>query len=218
MEMQKVKILSSAPAKMLVRLLPGFLPILVYILADSFLGEQPGLLIAIGFGVLEFIIAWTREKKPDLFVVLDTALLVVMGGISILLDNSLFFKLKPALIEAIFCVILAVSVFTPADILIRMTRRYMGGMEFGAAQRKALARGMKALFWMLLVHTALVTWSAFALSREAWGFISGILFYLMFAAYSLFELGRTLLTRHSGRETPPPANDKGADEADAAPH
>jgi isopentenyldiphosphate isomerase len=46
------------------------------------------------------------------------------------------------------------------------------------------------MFYIFLVHTALVFYSAFYLSKEAWAFISGGLFYLLFGLYFLIEFAR----------------------------
>ncbi len=130
---------------------------------------------------------WFREKRLDRFVLLDTALLVALSGISILLENEIFFKLKPALIELILCAILGVSVFSSVDIVGAMTRKYMKGVEMNEAQDALFKRNLRNLFYIVAVHTGLVFYSAFYMSKEAWAFISGGLFYILFAIYFGFE-------------------------------
>ncbi|PIY02755.1 MAG: NUDIX hydrolase, partial [Bacteroidetes bacterium CG_4_10_14_3_um_filter_31_20] len=97
--------------------MPGFLPLFVFIAADEIWGTEIGLIVAIAFGVVQLIITYFKEKRLDRFTLLDTALIVVMGGISLSFNNDIFFKLKPALIEIILCLILGISVFTPANIM-----------------------------------------------------------------------------------------------------
>ena len=43
------------------------------------------------------------------------------------------------------------------------------------------------MFFIFTLHTALVFYSAFYMSKEAWAFISGGLFYILFGVYALFE-------------------------------
>lgn len=175
----------------LLRLLaPGFLPLLVFLAADALWGTRIGLATAVAFGLAELALSRAREKTWDRFVLLDTLLITAMGGVSLLLDNDIFFRLKPAVIELVFCLILGISVFTPANLMQGMLRRYLKGIELGPEQVQAMARGMKALFYLFLAHAALTAYAAFALSRAAWGFISGGLFYILFAAFFLVELWR----------------------------
>ncbi len=146
-----------------------------------------GVVVALIIGVGEMLFTFVREKRLDRFVLLDTALLVGLSGISILLENDIFFKLKPALIELILWAILGVSVFSPLDIIGTMTRKYMKGVEMNQAQETLFKRNLRNLFYIVLAHTALVFYSAFFMSKEAWVFISGGMFYLVFVIYFGFE-------------------------------
>jgi isopentenyldiphosphate isomerase/intracellular septation protein A len=169
------------------KLLPGFIPLFVFIIADEFWGMKVGLVVALLIGIGEMCVTWYREKRLDRFVLLDTGLLVGLSGVSILLENEIFFKLKPALIELILCAILGVSVFSSVDIIGTMTRKYMKGVEMNEIQEALFKRNLRNLFYIVIAHTALVFYSAFYMSKEAWAFISGGLFYILFAIYFLFE-------------------------------
>jgi len=178
-------------ADLLKKLLPGFIPLFVFIIADEFWGMKVGLIVALLIGLAEMGFTWYREKRLDQFVLLDTALLVALSGISILLDNDIFFKLKPALIELILCLVLGVSVFSSVDIVGTMTRKYMKGVEMNEAQEALFKRNLRNLFYITVFHTALVFYSAFYMSKEAWAFISGGLFYILFIIYFGFEYFKT---------------------------
>jgi isopentenyldiphosphate isomerase/intracellular septation protein A len=165
------------------KLLPGFIPLFVFILADEFWGMKVGIAVALLIGLAEMGYTWIREKRLDKFVLLDTGLLVALSGVSILLENDVFFKLKPALIEAILGVVLAVSLYSPVDIIGLMTQKYMQGVEMNEAQSVHFKRNIRNLFYLVLAHTLLVVYAAFYLSKEAWAFISGGLFYILFLFY-----------------------------------
>ncbi|MDX9883395.1 MAG: septation protein IspZ [Prolixibacteraceae bacterium] len=177
-------------AELIKKLLPGFIPLFVFIAADEIGGTTVGLVAALVTGIAELTWIGFREKRFDKFVLFDTFLLVALGGVSILLDNDLFFKLKPGLIELILCTILAVSAFSPHDIVGLMTRRYMKDFSMNDLQLKQLRNSMKFMFFVFLGHTLLVFYSAFYLSKEAWVFISGGLFYILFSLIFLIELLR----------------------------
>ncbi len=173
------------------KLLPGFIPLFVFIIADEWWGMKVGISVALAFGLGEMLITWVREKRLDRFILLDTVLLVLLSGISIILENEIFFKLKPALIESILAGILAVSLFSPLDIVGALTRKYMVGLEMNQQQEIHFKRNIRNLFYLVTFHILLVTYSAFYMSKEAWAFISGGLFYLLFILYFGYEYLKT---------------------------
>jgi isopentenyldiphosphate isomerase/intracellular septation protein A len=173
--------------QLLKALAPGFLPLLVFIAADALWGTTVGLIVALVTGVIELLLSYVREKAWDRFILLDTLLIVAMGGVSLLLDNDVFFRLKPAVVELVFCLVLGVSVYSPLNIMLALSRRYLKGVDLRVEQVQALTRSMKALFFIFLGHALLIAYAAFAMSAAAWGFISGGLFYILFAAFFLVE-------------------------------
>jgi isopentenyldiphosphate isomerase/intracellular septation protein A len=178
--MNKLDILKS--------LLPGFLPLIVFIAADSIWGTQIGLAVAIVSGMLEIAWSWMREKFIDKFVLLDIGLITILGAVSIVLDNPIFFKLKPALIELIFCIIIAISVFSPVNVMLLMAKRYMKNIELNESAMSEMKRSLKSILFLFVFHTGLIIYSAFFMSKGAWAFISGGLFYILFAVYFVFEI------------------------------
>lgn len=172
------------------KLLPGFIPLFIFIAADEIWGTKVGLFVAIGVGILEMLWIAIREKRFEKFVLFDTLLLVVLGAVSILLHNDIFFKLKPGLIELILIAVLGVSAFSKLNIIGLMGKRYMKDVEFNDAQMALMQKSLKYLFYIFTAHTILVFYSAFYMSNEAWAFISGGLFYIIFGLYFLFEMYR----------------------------
>ncbi|NQU84610.1 MAG: septation protein IspZ [Mariniphaga sp.] len=177
------------------KLLPGFVPLFVFIIADEIWGITIGIVVAVAVGIIEFIWIWFREKRFDKFILFDTLLLVVFGGVSLILQNDIFFKIKPGLIELILVAILGVSAFSPLNIIGIMSKRYMKGIEMNDTQVEQMRKSLKIMFYLFAIHTLLVFYSAFYMSNEAWVFISGGLFYILFGVYFLFELGKQRLKR-----------------------
>lgn len=176
--------------ELLKKLLPGFIPLFVFIVADEIWGTKIGLFVAVGVGLLEMVWVAVKEKRFDKFILFDTLLLVALGAVSIILDNDIFFKLKPGLIELILVAVLGISAFSPVNIIGLMGQRYMKGTTFNDAQVAQMRKSLKALFYIFAVHTLLVFYAAFYMSKEAWAFISGGLFYILFGVYFLIELVR----------------------------
>lgn len=170
---------------LLKKLLPGLLPLFIFILADEIWGTEVGLYVALAFGVTELVYYYFKDKKIDRFVLLDTGLLLVLGVVSIALENDIFFKIKPALIELILLAVIAFSLWGPRNLILAMSERYMGEIKLDAGQEKSMRINMIAMFWITAVHIVMVLYSARYMSKEAWVFISGGLFYIFFAVYFL---------------------------------
>lgn len=173
---------------LLKKMLPGLLPVIIFIIADELWGTNVGLAVAIAAGTIEMAVVWFREKRIDRFIIFDTLLLVAMGGISLLLENDIFFKLKPGIINLIFCAVLGLSAFSGNNILIRYTKRYLKDLNMSPEQQDAIQRMTRLLFWFMLAYTLLVFYAAFFLSRAAWAFISGGLFYILFGILFAWQL------------------------------
>lgn len=187
------------------KLLPGFIPLFVFILADEIWGTKIGIAVAVGVGLIELVVTGIKERRLEKFVLIDTALLVVLSLISILLDNDIFFKLKPALIELILCAVLGVSAFGKLNIVKMMAGRYMKNVSFNEQQQAQFQRNLRNMFWIFLVHTGLIIFSAFYMSEAAWAFISGGLFYIIFAVYFVIEWFRN---KRQQRKMPVIADDE----------
>jgi len=197
--------------RLLLQLLPGFIPLFAFIIADELWGTTIGLIVAIASGVIELAWYWVKDRKFDKFILLDTLLIIILGVVSIVLDNDVFFKIKPALIGVLMCAILGVSVFTPSNILLQMSKRYMKGIELNDQQYLQMKKNMKVLFWLMVGYTFLVSYSVWFMSKEAWAFISGGLFYILLGIYFVFEFVKNRIQRSKlmDEEWLPLVNEKG---------
>lgn len=164
-------------------MLPGLLPLFVFILADEIWGTTVGLYVALGFGITELVFFYIKDRKIDRFILVDTGLLIALGAVSIVLENDIFFKIKPALIEVILLAIIAFSLWGPRNLIMYMSKRYVGDLSLDPSQEKSMRINMKAMLWLTAIHILLVIYSARYMSDEAWGFISGGLFYIFFGVY-----------------------------------
>ncbi|MBU0764549.1 MAG: NUDIX domain-containing protein [Bacteroidetes bacterium] len=172
------------------KMLHGLAPLIIFIAADEIWGTQIGLIVAVAFGNLQLLWIWFLSRRLDRFILFDTLLIVVLGLVSVALENEIFFKLKPGLIGVILCVLLGISTFSSRNIVLSMSKRYMKGVAFGDEQARQFKRSVRILFYIFTFHTLLVFYSAFFLSKEAWAFISGGLFYILFGVFFVAEIIR----------------------------
>ncbi|MBI9068301.1 MAG: septation protein IspZ [Salinivirgaceae bacterium] len=197
--------------KILLKLLPGLLPLFVFIIIDEIWGTKIGIIAAIIIGFVEAVFIYIKDKRIDKFILFDTLLIVFLGLISILLDSDVFFKLKPAIIGVIISLLLGVSAFSEKNLVLSMSKRYLKGIEFNEAQYKQLQSSLKVIFFIFLFHTGLVFYSVWFMSNEAWAFISGGLFYILFGIYFVVEFLRKkiLFKRQALEECLPLVDEKG---------
>lgn len=179
--------------ELLKKLLPGFLPLFVFIAADEIWGTTIGMFVAVGFGIVQLAYTLIREKRFDKFVLIDTLLIVALGVVSILLDDPKFILFKPILIELVLVILLGVSGFTPYNFMLSMSKRYMKGIEMNNAQIKQLIRSIRIMFFIFIAHAGLAVYSVFYMTSSQSVFISGGLFYIIFGAYFVFEFARNKL-------------------------
>ncbi|MBN2166824.1 MAG: NUDIX domain-containing protein [Marinilabiliaceae bacterium] len=175
---------------LLKQLLPGLLPLIFFIVADELWGTKVGLIVAIAFGIIEIGFGYLKGQKPDKFILLDLGLIVVMGLISIVLENDFFFKLKPVIIGFIMSVMLGIAVFIPGNIMLDMSRIYMKNIEINPWQQWEFKQSLKLFFYLLLVHTVVTLGVSLWGTTREWGLISGPGFFIVFGVFMLVEVYR----------------------------
>ncbi|MBN1481831.1 NUDIX domain-containing protein [candidate division KSB1 bacterium] len=185
----------------------GFIPLFIFIIADELFDLLTGLVIALGFSFIYLIFIFFREKRIDRFALLDMILIAALGGISVLFANPVFILIKPAIIELIFVILIGVTVFTKNPLLIRMSQRYMKGMELGDQQLFMMRRMLHGLFWLLLAHIILIVLTAVSVGepgtpgylrrKEIWAFVSGGLFYIMLVLVFVWQFIKTKMNQRA---------------------
>ena len=174
------------PMVLLKSLLPGLLPLVIFVGADALFGETVGLLVGVGTGVVEFVYTLVKQRKADPFVAGDTILLALAGGLSIVLDDAIFFMLKPAIIELVLAAAMGAMLALPPAYLKGYVARQVRGIDIPDSALPQMKRSLGAMTVLIVLHAALTAYAAFALSKAAWGFISGGLLYIIFAVYALW--------------------------------
>jgi len=193
-------------------LIPGLLPLLVFIIADEIWGTIIALYIAIGFSFAELLITFIRSGRFEKFILFDVGILILLGLVSVALDNEVFFKLKPVVIEAILLIIIGFSGYGRKNYMLEMSGRYFKHVKLHPSAFVKLNKNLRVLFWIILAHALLALFSVFFMSTRAWGFISGVLLYILILLYFSFEILNTYLQnrRYKGREVVPVVDERGA--------
>ena len=175
------------PQILLKSLLPGLVPLIVFVAADAVFGEVVGLAVGLVTGVGEFVYSLVKDRKADPFIVADTALLALAGGLSLALQNELFCKLKPAVIEFVLGAAMGLLLVLPPSFLKGYLGRQLRGVEIADEALPAMKRSLGLMLLVLAFHVGLTVYAALALSNAAWAFVSGGLLYILFAAVALWQ-------------------------------
>jgi intracellular septation protein A len=169
------------------QLLPGLAPLIVFVIADEIWGTHVGLMVAMGFGLVELGVSLARKKRPDKFLLLDLGLIMAMGGVSLWLDNDVFFKLKPVVIGGVMCAMMAAMAYLPGNMLQAMQQRYMGNLQINPWQQYEFKRSIARMVWVLVAHTAITLATVFVASNTVWGLVSGPGFFVAAAVWMAWE-------------------------------
>lgn len=185
------------------QLLFGLLPLVAFYGGEAYGGLKVGIVAAIVTSLLDVGYGWYANGKVNRVVLVSTALVVVLGGLSLLSDDERFVLWTPVLGDLVFGGVLLASLFTRESALEFALREQQPDTPIDAPTQRFL-RGITLRFAInLALHAAVTAWST-TQPRETWLFVSGPLQYLMMGAQGLVEV---LLVRQL-----PPLEERAEDE------
>ena len=169
--------------RLLLSFLPGFAPILVYIIIDALFGETAGLAAGMALGIGEFVFILIREKRVDAFTLVDTVLLAAMGALSWALSDPVFFRLKPAISGGILALMMIAGSLGPHRLFLPYMQKKMGMGELPETVANRMLSMIAGFGFLTLAHSALTAVAALFWSRLAWDFVAGALFWILAFVY-----------------------------------
>lgn len=175
----------SAKSQAFALLFGGLLPVIAFTLIEEYYGVVAGLIAGMIFGFGEIIFEWFKYKKVSAITWIGNVLLIGLGGVSLISQEGVWFKLQPALMEFFFFIFLLGSWLIKKPFLKLMIEKQnpqapdllknnMSGMTF-------------RLSLFFLAHALLATWAALRWSTEAWAILKGIGVMLSLALYMILE-------------------------------
>jgi intracellular septation protein A len=177
-------------------LLTQLLPLLVFLIVDAFVTDvRISILAAIVFAAGQLGVTWRRTRKVDWFVLLDVGLIVALGGVSILFEDELLFKLKPALLEGVALLLLVGLILAPDRFLLSYFGRLLPQGALNPEALRRLRKMFAAMCLLVALHAGAVILCALTASRRVWALVSGPGFYLVFLPSLAAGLLRYLRSR-----------------------
>ena len=117
---------------------------------------------------------------------IGNAMILVLGGISIISQDGIWFKLQPALFEAFFAVLLWGSVVLKKPFLPMMAEKQ------GAVINPVVKPFMTGMTWRLgfffAIQSVVATWAALKWTTAQWALLKGVGLMVSFFVYLGFEL------------------------------
>lgn len=171
--------------------LTQLLPLIVFIVVDSVVTDvRISIAAAIVFAAGQLTFTWVKRRRFDWFVLLDVALIGGFGAVSIVLDDDLFFRVKPAVLEGVTVLFMLALVLAPEPFLLGYFGRIMPER---ALRPEALGMMKSMLRWLscfTLLHIAVMLYATFHASRGTWAMVSGPGYYVVFVPTLVMALRR----------------------------
>ncbi len=158
----------------------GLIPVIVFWLVEEKFGTLWGIIAAIVWAVGECVFEYTQKKRVDRLTLISTGLVVGLGALGAWLDKSVIFKFQPVIIEIIFAAVLIWGGRRGEPLLLKMARQSRPEVfanqreEILQKQSALMARMTRNLIWLLIIHSAFLSYVAINGTTGEWAFWKGI--------------------------------------------
>ncbi|MEK2646099.1 inner membrane-spanning protein YciB [Bdellovibrio sp. BCCA] len=163
----------------------GLLPVIAFTLIEEYYGTVAGLIAGMVFGVGEISWELYKYKKVQKLTWFGNGMLFILGGISLISSEGLWFKLQPALMEGFFALILWGSVIMKKPLFVYLAEQQ--GHQFPDIVKTRMNGITIRSGFFFAIHTGLAVWAALAWSTTAWALLKGIGLTVSFILYLIME-------------------------------
>ncbi|MCC6277973.1 MAG: hypothetical protein IT289_08675 [Oligoflexia bacterium] len=179
--------------------LMGLFPLVVFWVVEEQFGTAWGLGAAMAWALGELVFGYWKFKKVDRLTLVVAAIVVVSGGVSLLTQEGIFFKLSPVLSELVMIPLFFMKGASGEPLLLEMSEKMRSkkapevkSQEQLIKMRRIYALMARQMIAVILIHCAVMTWAAFYSTTSVWIFWKGIGFFVLFGiwAVSLYVFSR----------------------------
>ena len=176
-------------------LLLDFVPLLVFVVIDSFSNARYAVVGAVAAAALEIGYSLYAFGEIDAFSYVSIALILLFGGLSFKFDNAVYFKFRPVAIGLALAATFLVSYAIGKPLLVIGVERYSEAIPPQFLPVLQLRHVQTTLHWAslylgfgLIAQAGLVGWAALRLSSWWWLAIRSVGFYAMMTFVILISL------------------------------
>jgi intracellular septation protein len=160
----------------------GLLPVIIFALIEDHFGTLWGLVAGMIFGIGEILWEASTLKRVDPLTWGGNGMLLVLGSISLMTQEGIWFKLQPALIEAGTAAFLWGSVILKKSLLLSLAQKKGGLPQDFAGMRPGVEKVLRKAFQGLTIrlglffaiHAGLAVWAALKWSTSDWAILKGV--------------------------------------------
>lgn len=173
-------------------LLAGLLPVILFTIIEEKYGTVAGLVVGMVYGLGEITFEMIKYKRVAKMTWFGNGLLLFFGTISLLTKEGFWFKLQPAIIEAVMAIFCWGSLILKKPFLWEMAKA-QGVFEREKPEvMEKLRIGFSALTLrfgiFLFAHSILATFAALHWSTRAWMLLKGVGFTVSMLIYLVIEV------------------------------
>lgn len=144
----------------------------MYTLVEEIYGTYWGLIAGLVLGVAEIVFEKLMYKKVNTVTWIVNAMVIALGGVSLYMNDGIWFKLQPAFAELVMVVILWGSILLKKPFLKEMAAKQMPNTPEHMLEFFESITFRLGLFF--LVHTGLAVWAAFKWTTINWALLKGV--------------------------------------------
>lgn len=163
----------------------GLVPVIAFTLIEDYYGTLAGLIAGMVFGCGEILWEIFKYRKVNTITWIGNGLLLFLGGISLLSSEGFWFKMQPAIMEALFALFLWGSVAMGKNLLVYLVEQQ--GQNFPEHVKPHLKGLTVRIGLFFAIHAALATYAAIYWSTNAWAILKGVGLTVSFIVYLVFE-------------------------------
>lgn len=159
----------------------GLIPVIAFTVIEEKYGVIAGLIAGMVFGFGEIVFELIRHRKVATMTWIGNGLLLVLGGVSLISSEGLWFKLQPALMEGMFAIAMWASCIIKKPLLVFLAEKQ------GQQLPEPIKKKLNGVTWrtglFFAVHTGLAVWAALEWSTTNWALLKGIGLTVSFIVY-----------------------------------
>ena len=150
----------------------GILPLVAFAIIEDQYGTLAGIIAGMIFGLGEVIYEYVSRRKISTITWASNLMILILGGLSLVSSDGIWFKLQPALFEASFVLFLWGSLLAKKNVIVLLAEKQGQVMpDFLHEKMKGFAFRLGVFFFL---HTALAVWSAFHWTTAQWALLKGV--------------------------------------------
>ncbi|MEO5970744.1 MAG: septation protein IspZ [Bdellovibrionia bacterium] len=177
--------------------LAGILPVIAFTVIEEYVGILAGLIAGMIFGICEILWELKSQGKVEPMTWAGNGMILVLGGVSLITQEGVWFKLQPAILEFGMAAFLWGSVIINKPFLLIMFQK-QGGLPNPISNRpdagqllQTLSQAFRGLTIRLglffALHAVLAVWASLYWSTAAWAILKGVVFTASLILYLVIE-------------------------------